>query len=265
MFISPADEGAEAKWRAAMSFITSFHTLTTLEIPNNVYQELGTTIDPAFSKIQLQAILTHKGLETLDISYSGTRPGSRCMLQSAETIRSIVSALPRLRVLKIAPEEGQMAEAAKALANCANLESLTIIRGVSLPNVVLPAFLAHRSQPRDGVSRSGEFVWEEHYRLKRISNGRNVWQISSQPGTGTSQVEGLTNGQVGEARREVFVRDISGRVGDCDSVESEGQFEWIEAGAKDTSWVANQADPSRQTETDGYWESYIPTQDTASV
>ncbi|KAK8066788.1 hypothetical protein PG997_013535 [Apiospora hydei] len=259
MFTSPADEGPEAKWRAAMSFISSFHTLTTLEIPNNVYHEL--------------AILAHKGLETLDISYSGTPSGFKCMLQSAETIRCIVSALPRLRVLKIAPEEGQMlltskqqAEAAKALANCANLESLTIIRGVSLPNAVLPAFLAHRSQPRDGVSRSGEFVWEEHYRLKRISNGRNVWEISSQPGTGTSQVEGLTNGQVGEARREVFVRDISGRVGGCDSAESElRRFEWIEAVAKDTSWVANQGRPPRLSGIDEDWESYIPTQDTASL
>ncbi|KAK8035592.1 hypothetical protein PG993_010587 [Apiospora rasikravindrae] len=96
------------RWHAVMRFIASFHTLTGLEIPNNVHYKLDTTIDPAFSDIQLRVILVHKGLETLDISYSGATVGYRCMLQSAETIRSIVSALPRLRVLKIAPEEGQM-------------------------------------------------------------------------------------------------------------------------------------------------------------
>ncbi|KAK8040767.1 hypothetical protein PG994_013774 [Apiospora phragmitis] len=241
-WIHPTNEWPVVEWEANMRFIASFDTLTTLEIPNSGQYRECTAIDPASSNTQLQAILKHKGLETLDISHNGTMDGLRSMLQSAGTIRAIVSTLPRLRVLKIAPEEGQMAEVARALANCANLESVTIIRGVSLPILVLPAFLAHRSCPRDDVSRSGEFVWEEHYRLKRISNGRNIWQIGSNSGTGTSKVERLTNGQVGEAKREVFVRDISGRVVDCD-VESGRRLEWIEAVAKDTSWVANRIGP----------------------
>ncbi|KAK8136098.1 hypothetical protein PG984_004038 [Apiospora sp. TS-2023a] len=218
-------------WEAKIRFIASFDTLTTLIIPNSGSYREGTALNPAVPSTQLEAILKHKDLETLDISYTGTEPGFRSMFQSAETIRAIVSGLPRLRVLNY------QAEVARALATCANLESVMIIRGGSAPLLILPAFLMHSSGPRDGVSRSGKFVWEEHYRLRRMSNGRNVWQIGSSPGTGTGNVERLTN-DVGEAKREVFARDISDRVADC-HVESGRQFEWIDAVAKDTSWVAN--------------------------
>ncbi|KAK7954184.1 hypothetical protein PG996_015070 [Apiospora saccharicola] len=232
-WIDPLGEG----WKAKIRFIASFDTLTTLIIPNSGSCREGTALNPAVPSTQLEAILKHKDLETLDISCTGTEPGFRSLFQSAETIRAIVSGLPRLRVLKFAPVDGQMAEVARALANCATLESVTIIRGGSAPLPILPAFLTHSSGPRDGVSRSGKFVWEEHYRLRRMSNGRNVWQIGSSPGIGTGNVERLTN-DVGEAKREVFARDISDRVADC-HVESGRQFEWIDAVAKDTSWVAN--------------------------
>lgn len=291
-FIGPLSEWPAAEWDATIRFIASFDTLTTLIIPNSGHYREGTDLDPALPTAQLEAILKHKDLETLDVSHTEIQRGFRSMFQSAETIRAIVSGLPQLRVLKIAPAEGQMvciiprqlvpshiyktnivfellltsnyqAEVAKALANCANLDSVTIIRGASAPLLVLPAFLMHSSWPRDRVSRSGKFVWEEHYRLRSISNGRNVWQIGSSPGTGSGNVERLTNGEVGEAKREVFARDISGRVADCD-VESRRQFEWVDAVAKDTSWVANGEIGSLDFEyihgsRSSSWESYIPT------
>lgn len=112
------------------------------------------------------------------------------------------------------------AEVARALASCADLEPITMIQNSNIPLVVLPAVLAHSSRRRDGVSGSGESIWEDHYRLRRMSNGRKEWRIGSYPGIG-GNVEGLANGQVGEAKREVFSRDISGRVPDESEVESE--------------------------------------------
>ncbi|KAK8004110.1 hypothetical protein PG989_003829 [Apiospora arundinis] len=146
-------------------------------------------------------------------------------LQSAGTISAIVAGAPQLRVLAILPEDVQMhcnhqAEVARALASCADLEPITMIQNSNIPLVVLPAVLAHSSRRRDGVSGSGESIWEDHYRLRRMSNGRKEWRIGSYPGIG-GNVEGLANGQVGEAKREVFSRDISGRVPDESEVESE--------------------------------------------
>ena len=93
-------------------------------------------------------------------------------------------------------------------------------------------------------------------RLKRISNGRQEWQIGSYPGTG-SKVERLTNGQVGEAKREVFARDISGRVRDESEVESERQLEWMEQVVKDTSQVVQPIE-LRMKSLKGTWKSYVP-------
>lgn len=284
-WVGPLSEWPAAEWEAKVRFIASFDTLTTLRIPNSGRYRNGTALDPALPSTQLEAILEHKDLETLDISHTGIQPGFRSMFQSAKTIRAIVSGLPRLRVLMIAPVEGQWVsssrhwcphiyiasivlellltssfqdEIARALADCANLESVTVIRGVSAPLLVLPAFLMRSSWPWDGVSRAGRFVWEKHYRLRTISNGRNVWRVGSSPGTGRGNVERLTNGEVGQAKREVFARDISDRVADC-QVESGRQSEWVDAVAKDTSWVANGDAEFQDRRSSSYWESYIPT------
>ncbi|KAK7934846.1 hypothetical protein PG985_000341 [Apiospora marii] len=248
-----------------MRFIASFNTLTTLIIQNSGQCREGTNPSPALPGIQLKAILKHKELETLDISHAGAQPGFRSMFQSAGTIRATVSGLPRLRVLMIAPTGCKWVwdEIAMALANRANLESLTVIPGVSVPRLVLPGFLRHSWPRRDGVSRPRRFVWEEHYRVRRISNGRNVWRIGSSRGTERGIVETFTSGDIGEARREVFARDISDPVADS-LVESGRQFEWVDAVAKDTSWMANgdagsPLDFEDIRSSNRRWEFYIPT------
>ncbi|KAK6849209.1 hypothetical protein PG995_013042 [Apiospora arundinis] len=221
-----------------MRFIASIDIFRALQTRDSSQYNEGTVANPLLSGTQLQAILRYKDLGTL--GYTPPRNHERVFmrLQSAETISIIVTGVPQLRVLAIPPEEAQMhcnhqAEVARALASCADLEPITMIQNSNIPLVVLPAVLAHSSRRRDGVSGSGESIWEDHYRLRRMSNGRKEWRIGSYPGIG-GNVEGLAR------RSEKYFPETS-RVACLMnpklSPKCQLELEWMEQVAKDTSQV----------------------------
>lgn len=91
----------EAKCR----FISSFDTLTTLILPdyNQYPREIAT--NPGLSNMLLQAILNHKKLRSLKISYSGIISDRKIPYLSAATVATIIDALPELQEFEFAPEE----------------------------------------------------------------------------------------------------------------------------------------------------------------
>lgn len=100
--------GFEAKCR----FISSFNALTTLELPN--YGQYPDTIatNPGLPDMLLQAILKHRTLRTLRLSYNGISSGFKIPYLSASTVGAIIGGLPHLQEFEFAPEEEQMVGAA---------------------------------------------------------------------------------------------------------------------------------------------------------
>jgi hypothetical protein len=103
---TPAQE--EAGFKAKCHFISSFDTLTTLELPNYGQYPSNIATNPGLSDILLQAILKHKNLKTLRISYSGIISGFKVPYLSAATVGAIIGGLPQLQEFDFAPQEEQM-------------------------------------------------------------------------------------------------------------------------------------------------------------
>jgi hypothetical protein len=101
-------EQTQANFEAKCRFISSFDTLTTLEIKD--YNQYPATIatNPGLSDTLLQAILKHKNLRSLKISYSGVLSGCKIPSLSAKTIAAIIDNLPQLQDLEFAPEEAEI-------------------------------------------------------------------------------------------------------------------------------------------------------------
>ena len=90
------------------SFISAFDTLTTLEIKGyNQYPDTIAT-NPGLSDTLLEAILKHKNLRILKISYSGISVGRKIPYLSAKTVAAIIDNLPQLQGLEFAPEEAEI-------------------------------------------------------------------------------------------------------------------------------------------------------------
>lgn len=99
---------------AKCAFISSFDTLSTLELRDyNQYPE-EQVANPGLSDTLLQAILKHENLKVLRISYSGIISGCKIPYLSAETVATIVNNLPHLEEFMFAPEESEIVR----LFNC---------------------------------------------------------------------------------------------------------------------------------------------------
>jgi hypothetical protein len=93
---------------AKCRFISAFDTLTTLEIKDyNQYPESITT-NPGLSNTLLEAILTHKSLTCLKISYAGIMGNRKIPYLSATTVATIIDNLPQLQMFEFAPEEAEI-------------------------------------------------------------------------------------------------------------------------------------------------------------
>lgn len=94
--------------KAKCQFISSFDTLTCLELFGyNQYPE-GVTTNPGLSNVLLQAILKHKKLKILKISYNGIRSSRKIPYLSPITVGSLVDGLPQLQEITFAPEEANI-------------------------------------------------------------------------------------------------------------------------------------------------------------
>lgn len=101
-FMSTSEQ-RKAEFNAKCHLVASFNTLTSLKLTNYGEYVAGTNINPGFSPALLQAILQHKNLRTLKISYSRKIPWL-----SATTVQTLVKGLPHLEEFEFVPEERQM-------------------------------------------------------------------------------------------------------------------------------------------------------------
>lgn len=102
------DTESSANFEAICGFISSFNTLTTLELKN--YNQYPDTIitNPGLPTMLSQAILQHKNLKSLKISYIGITGGRKTPYLSASTIAAITNGLHRLEFFEFAPDEAEI-------------------------------------------------------------------------------------------------------------------------------------------------------------
>jgi hypothetical protein len=101
-------EQRQTNFEATCRFISAFDTLTSLEIRE--YNQYPDTIplNPGLPGTLLQAILRHKNLRSLKLSYAGVMSNHKIPYLSAATVATLVDNLPRLRNLEFAPEEARI-------------------------------------------------------------------------------------------------------------------------------------------------------------
>ncbi|KAH7125915.1 hypothetical protein EDB81DRAFT_810166 [Dactylonectria macrodidyma] len=223
-------------------FLSSFDTLTSLEIQEYNQYPAETPANPGLEGIVLRAILTHKKLKTLKISYSGIISGRKIPYLSAELVDTIIQGLPELEHFEFAPEESEIDKIGKALARAPNLRSVTCFPhdtwasyprpdepGVIILAGILNAFLSHH-----GDSAKEKFVWEHHSKLNRVSVIYRVWDVASKfgkPDKGVKPTEKLCGD--GPASPEVLYQDITQSFNRRIHVGYDPDFEWVERVAKD--------------------------------
>jgi hypothetical protein len=98
----------QANFDAKCRFISSFDTLTTMELKDCNLYPAGLSINPELPNVLGQAILKHKNLKTLKISYNGISSSLKIPYLSARTVATIIDTLPRLELFQFAPQETQL-------------------------------------------------------------------------------------------------------------------------------------------------------------
>ncbi|KAF4465876.1 RNI [Fusarium albosuccineum] len=235
-------EQTQAYYASKCAFISSFGTLSTLELKDHNQYPEAITVNPGMSDVMLQAILKHENLTTLRISYRGITSGLKIPYLSAETVAKIVNNLPPLEEFEFAPEEKEMDKIGEALSRGANLKSVICFPhegwagypredepGFNVLRGILKGFLS-----RAGGDDKGKFVWEDHCNLKRVSVSYRTWDVASEfgkPQKGMKKAEKMESD--GDGKRRVLYRDITGTFPRYIHVGYDPGFEWVEKVAKD--------------------------------
>ncbi|KAK9778944.1 putative F-box domain-containing protein [Seiridium cardinale] len=231
-----------ALFEAKCRFISSFDTLTTLELPDYPQHPANTT-NPGLSNTLVQAILKHKNLRVLRISYKGRTSGFDIPYLGPETVRTIVDGLHQLREFEFAPDEGKMDEISQALLRGSHLESITCFPhaswasyppaeqpGVNIVSSILSAFVSNPKLSLGSASANKKFVWEDYYKLNRVSVIYKNWDIASgfgkpkKGGKGAERPERITMGEA-DGAREVWYRLAKGTI--HIHVGHDPEFEWV--------------------------------------
>ncbi|KAF5009873.1 hypothetical protein FDECE_3946 [Fusarium decemcellulare] len=171
----------ELQLEGVYRFICSFETLTSLEFFN--YNRHTSVVETNFGlseRIQ-QAILKHKDLELLRFNYSGSGGyNSRIPDVPAETVAILTKNLPRLREFEFPPQGTDLDAMSRALSHAKNLMTLTCDPDTKINDwsewdppltfvkTILEGLL-------DYADNAGDFVWEGHYKLKRMTVGWRCW------------------------------------------------------------------------------------------
>ncbi|KAF4345160.1 hypothetical protein FBEOM_866 [Fusarium beomiforme] len=224
-------------------FISSFDSLTTLEIHEyNLYNRARESND-GLSRRLLQSILNHPELETLRFRYRyvGSEPWEVPYV-SHEIVNVLVKNLPRLRVLEFAPRVDNLNEMARALSRAKNLEMVICSDHQTLDEdedeensrLVLTRTLLEGFM--ENACSAEKFVWEEHYKLNRIFPGWIDYSIGS-----------------GLKRKKGFEKPVKITKGDCmvmiqdlrDKIKAQSSEHYYVAKSR---WVDYVAQPVRGQE-----------------
>ncbi|KAF9773551.1 hypothetical protein IL306_008623 [Fusarium sp. DS 682] len=217
-------------------FISSFDTLTNLEIHEyNMYNKV-TQSNPGLSRRLLQSILKHPELETLRFHhrYTGNGPWE-VPLVSPETVNILVKDLPHLKVFEFSPEEDNLDAMARALSCAKNLTALLCPYYLSFyedrKNAQLNLTKKLVEALMEIASGDEKFIWEEHYKLNRITVG---W-IDYGVGSGLKPKKGFEKPvKIKKGNRVVMVRDLK----DMNKARSSQVYH-----RADTRWVDRVAQP----------------------
>ncbi|KAF4442079.1 hypothetical protein FACUT_2302 [Fusarium acutatum] len=170
----------EGKYR----FISSFDSLTSLEIHDYNMYNTNVQSNPGLSRRLLQSIVKHTNLETLRFYYRhmGSEPWE-IPFASAENVNILTTNLPSLRVFELAPQEDDLDTMARALSLAKNLTALLCTSYKSfyedrenahtiLAKTLIGGFL-------ENASSREKFVWEQHYKLGCLTIGWTDFHVGS--------------------------------------------------------------------------------------
>lgn len=120
----PAEEHQE-EFEAICRFISSFDTLRTLELKEYGQYPSNTATNPGLPQILLRAIIKHRKLQRLKITYRGITCGYKVPYLSAETVAFIVDNLSDLREFSFAPVESE-------IVGCLLMINITLIQWTNM-------------------------------------------------------------------------------------------------------------------------------------
>ncbi|EXK84527.1 hypothetical protein FOQG_11316 [Fusarium oxysporum f. sp. raphani 54005] len=180
----PSYAETEVHLEGMYRFISSFDSLTSLEIHDYNMYNSAVQSNPGLSRRLLQSVVKHTGLETLRFHYRHMGIESwEIPYASAETVNILIKNLPSLRVFEFAPQVTNLDAMARALSRAKNLTTL-----------LYPNFKNYHSDPDNAqvtfaktllggfLENAGsceKFVWEETYKLGRITVGWTDFRIGS--------------------------------------------------------------------------------------
>ncbi|CVL11786.1 uncharacterized protein FPRN_14838 [Fusarium proliferatum] len=217
----------EGKYR----FISAFDSLTSLEIHDYNMYNTNVQSNPGLSRRLLQSILKHTNLELLRFHYRhmGSEPWE-IPYASSESVNILTKNLPSLRVFEVAPQEDNLDAMALALSRAKNLTNLLCPNfksyyedrqnaHLNLAKKLLGGFL-------ENASSCEKFVWEEHYKLGRLTMGWTDLRI----GSGLKPKKNFEKPvKIEKADRVVMVQDLRPKKwGDSKQVYYTADSRWVD-------------------------------------
>lgn len=97
-----SDEQIRRSDQAQCDFLSSFNTLTTLNVQNYGFYPDSSPINPGLLDALARGILNHSNLKSLNISCTGMSSGRAFPLVPATTVGAIIDGLPELEHLELA-------------------------------------------------------------------------------------------------------------------------------------------------------------------
>ncbi|KAF9779120.1 hypothetical protein IL306_002348 [Fusarium sp. DS 682] len=215
-----AEEEQEANVDARIDFISSFDTLTCLELHDYGQYPQETLANPDLKRTLVSAILKHKNLNKLKISYRGVTSNYKMTCLEPATIAKLVDNLPELKHFEFIPEPTKLEEIAKLVCRGRSLTAVTLItggtwsslaenqeRGIEFLHLVFDAVMN-----RDVNSDVGDFRWEEHTKITHVAMDWMIWEIGSKLGKakrGMKKTKKMSVTVGKQKKREVLYREIT--------------------------------------------------------
>ncbi|KAL5609809.1 hypothetical protein FOVSG1_004490 [Fusarium oxysporum f. sp. vasinfectum] len=216
-FVVPEEQ--EAYVDARIDFISSFDTLTCLELHDYGQYRQEITVNPGLKNSLVRAILKHEKLTKLKISYRGVTSGYKITCLEPDTTLTLVDNLPELKVFEFIPEPTKLAEIARIICRGRNLTTVTLITGGSWSSLAenqekgmeFLHSIFERVLKGDADSDAGVFEWEDHSKITRVAVDWMIWEVGSKFGKAKKGMKKTKKMSVtvGKQKRKVVYRDIA--------------------------------------------------------